>query len=175
MSKHGDYALGFKEEAFLLMKREFNVTWRNKFGLYIRLSQVCRFSSLQYSTAILFLFLCYRGNLTCPLAFGNMQVVILALFLGFLLFRVKHDPDQRNMNLYRTAFFLSVLNMTLFNLGHLPALMDERSIYYKQRGARFYRPISYLVGKIIGSSFFSICEVMTFAFPLSYCVKTCSS
>ena len=94
--------------------------------------------------------------------FENMQVMILALFLGFLLFRVKHDADQRNMNLYRTAFFLSVLNMTLFNLGHLPALMDERSIYYKQRGARFYRPTSYLLGKIAGSSFFSICEVTAF-------------
>ena len=45
MNKHGDYVLGLQAETFLLMKREFNVTWRNKFGLYIRLSQVCVFSS----------------------------------------------------------------------------------------------------------------------------------
>lgn len=119
-----DYVLGVKTEVSRLVKRELKVTWRNKFGLQLRL----------------------------------FQVLLLSFFVGSLLFRVKTDADQRNMNLFRTAFFVSLMNMTLFNLGQLPALMSERSIYYKQKRAHFFRPISFLLGKFIGGLPFSLCE-----------------
>ncbi|KAH7447131.1 hypothetical protein KP509_01G092800 [Ceratopteris richardii] len=87
-----------------------------------------------------------------------MQVLVMSLFLGFLLFRIDNRPDQRYMNLFRSGFFVSVINMTMFNVGQLPALMSERYIYYKQKGAHFYRPISFLLGKIIGGLPFTLCE-----------------
>lgn len=36
-----DYVLGVKTEVSRLVKRELKVTWRNKFGLQLRLFQVC--------------------------------------------------------------------------------------------------------------------------------------
>eukprot|EP00250_Pteridium_aquilinum_P022490 c25391_g3_i1 orf=250-2904(-) len=46
----------------------------------------------------------------------------------------------------------------MFNVGQLPVLMSERSIYYKQKRAHFFRPISFLLGKFFGSLPFSLCE-----------------
>ncbi|MCO5571123.1 hypothetical protein L7F22_024855 [Adiantum nelumboides] len=125
-----DYVLSIKEEIFLLIKREINVTWRGKFGLKLRV----------------------------------FQVLVLSFFVGFLLFRVKPNADQSNMNLFKTAFFVSVMNMTMFNVGQLPGLMSERSIFYKQKGVHFFRPISYLLGKFIGSMPFSLCEATIWTF-----------
>eukprot|EP00250_Pteridium_aquilinum_P022489 c25391_g2_i1 orf=308-5194(-) len=119
-----DYVLGVKAEVSCLIKRELKVTWRNKFGLQLRL----------------------------------LQVLVLSTFVGFLLFRVKNEADLKTMNLFRTAFFVSILNMTMFNVGHLPALMGERNVYYKQKRAHFFRPISFLLGKFVGSLPFSLCE-----------------
>ncbi|KAJ7522816.1 hypothetical protein O6H91_18G028200 [Diphasiastrum complanatum] len=107
-----------------LLKRELQITWRNKLFLYIR----------------------------------SAQVLVLSFFVGFLFFRVKNDADQQDMNLVRGIFFVSLLDMTLFNVGQLPALMEQRATYYKQQSANFFRPGSYLFSKIIGSLPFSLAE-----------------
>lgn len=83
----------------------------------------------------------------------------MSVYTGAVFFRVKDDPDQLVMNLKRGVFFISVLNMTLVNLGQLPGLLEERAIYYKQQGAHFYRPQSFLFAKILGTLPFSVLEV----------------
>jgi len=55
----------------------------------------------------------------------------MSVYSGVVFFRVKNDPNQLVMNLKRGVFFISVLNMTLINLGQLPALLEEWAIYYK--------------------------------------------
>lgn len=83
----------------------------------------------------------------------------MSVYTGVVFFRVKDDPDQLVMNLKRGVFFISVLNMTLVNLGQLPGLLEERATYYKQQGAHFYRPQSFLISKILGSLPVSLIEV----------------
>ncbi|KAH7447123.1 hypothetical protein KP509_01G092400 [Ceratopteris richardii] len=51
------------------------------------------------------------------------------------------------MNLFWAGSFVSVINMTMFNVGQLSALMSEGYIYYKEKGAHFYWPISYLLAR----------------------------
>lgn len=89
----------------------------------------------------------------------------MSVYTGFVFFRVKEDPDQLVMNLKRGVFFISVLNMTLINLGQLPGLLEERAIYYKQQGARFFRPQSFLLAKIFGAMAFSLVEVQVLVDP----------
>lgn len=88
-----------------------------------------------------------------------LQVLIMSVYSGVVFFRVKNDPNQLVMNLKRGVFFISVLNMTLINLGQLPALLEERAIYYKQQGAHFFRPQSFLFAKFFGGLPFSLLEV----------------
>lgn len=83
----------------------------------------------------------------------------MSVYTGVVFFRVEDDPDQLVMNLKRGVFFISVLNMTLINLGQLPGLLEERTIYYKQQGAHFFRPQSFLFAKILGALPFSLLEV----------------
>lgn len=103
-----------------------------------------------------------------------LQVLIMSAYTGVVFFRVKNDPEQIVMNLKRGVFFISVLNMTLINLGQLPTLLEERAIYYKQQGAHFFRPQSFLFAKIIGSLPFSLFEVelqlvyLIFSFMLTW-------
>lgn len=52
----------------------------------------------------------------------------MSVYTGVVFFRVEDDPDQLVMNLKRGVFFISVLNMTLINLGQLPGLLEERTI-----------------------------------------------
>uniref|UniRef100_A0A7I4CW03 ABC transporter domain-containing protein n=1 Tax=Physcomitrium patens TaxID=3218 RepID=A0A7I4CW03_PHYPA len=86
------------------------------------------------------------------------QVLIMSIYTGVVFFRVQDDPNQLVMNLKRSVFFISLLNITLINLGQLPALMEERAIYYKQQGARFFRPQSFLFSKILGALPISMLE-----------------
>lgn len=83
----------------------------------------------------------------------------MSIYTGVVFFRVQDDPNQLVMNLKRSVFFISLLNITLINLGQLPALMEERAIYYKQQGARFFRPQSFLFSKILGALPISMLEV----------------
>lgn len=85
--------------------------------------------------------------------------MITSVFTGVVFFRVREVPNQLDMNLMRGVFFISIMNLTLLNLGQLPGLLDDRTIYYKQQGAHFYRPQSFLIAKILGAVPFSIAEV----------------
>ena len=85
--------------------------------------------------------------------------MIASVYTGVVFFRVREVPNQLDMNLLRGVFFISVLNLTLFNLGQLPGLLDDRTIYYKQQGAHFYRPQSFLVAKFLGTVPFTTAEV----------------
>jgi ABC-type multidrug transport system ATPase subunit/ABC-type multidrug transport system permease subunit len=87
-----------------------------------------------------------------------MQILIMSLYSGIVFFRVHNDPNQLDMNLLKSVFFISLLNLTLFNLGQLPGLLDERPLYYKQQDAHFYRPLSYLFAKIVGGFPFTLLE-----------------
>lgn len=89
----------------------------------------------------------------------------MSVYTGIVFFRIKNDPKQLVMNLKRSVFFVSAMNMTLINLGQLPGLLEERAIYYKQQGAHFYRPASFLFAKFFGSLPYSLFEVRV---PLGY-------
>jgi hypothetical protein len=91
----------------------------------------------------------------------------MSVYTGVVFFRVKNDPNQLIMNLKRGVFFISLLNMTLISLGQLPALFDERAIYYKQQGARFFRPQSFLIAKILVAIPLSLLEVQVASFHLT--------
>ena len=89
----------------------------------------------------------------------------MSTYTGVVFFRVQNDPDQLVMNLKRGVFFISVLNMTLINLGQLPGLLEERAVYYKQQGARFFRPQSFLFAKLLATLPFSFLEVQVLLHP----------
>lgn len=101
----------------------------------------------------------------------------MSLCTGVVYFRINNDLEQIVMNLKRGVFFISVLNMTLINLGQLPVLLEERAIYYKQQGAHFFRPQSFLFAKIFGSLPFSLLEVqvpadfLNFSFMLAWLLQ----
>jgi hypothetical protein len=88
------------------------------------------------------------------------QILVLSFFIGLIFFRVHPNGNQLNFNLLRSVFFTSLLNMTLFNLGQLPRLVEERKLFYKQTGANFYRPSSYVFANLVGSAPFSMAEVI---------------
>ncbi|KAL3689857.1 hypothetical protein R1sor_016166 [Riccia sorocarpa] len=93
-----------------------------------------------------------------------VQVLVLGLLMGFLFFRVKRNANQYNMGYFRGVTFVTLLDMTLFSLSQLPGLFQERPIYYKQQGAHFFRPSTYLLAKICGSFIFSLVEATAWTF-----------
>ncbi|KAG6540811.1 hypothetical protein Mapa_017836 [Marchantia paleacea] len=101
----------------------------------------------------------WRNKLSLIIRF--IQVLILGLFTGFLFFRIERDPDSLDMSQFRGVTFITVLDMTLFSMGQLPLLFQERPVYYKQQGAHFFRPSTYLFAKICGSIPFSLAEATT--------------
>eukprot|EP00850_Spirogloea_muscicola_P004781 SM000021S06414 [mRNA] locus=s21:129930:140406:+ [translate_table: standard] len=86
------------------------------------------------------------------------EIVVLGLFVGTFFFQLKQDANQLDMNLRRGIGFSSVMTTTLINLGHLPFILEDRLIFYKQQGARFYRPASYLLAQIFSQFPFSFTE-----------------
>lgn len=86
------------------------------------------------------------------------QVTFLAFFSGFCLFQASKAPAQNDMNLRRSIEFLGIIVNTLMALGQLPNLFEERAVFYKQQGARFFRPFSYWFGLFVGSLPFSLVE-----------------
>lgn len=90
-----------------------------------------------------------------------VQILVLSFYIGFTFFQVHPDDHQFNFNLLRSTFFVSLLDMTLFNLGQLPGLIEERKIFYKQNGANFYRPSSYVAAKFVGMVPFAMAEATT--------------
>ncbi|BBN17690.1 protein MpABCG27 [Marchantia polymorpha subsp. ruderalis] len=101
----------------------------------------------------------WRNKLSLIIRF--IQVLILALFMGFLFFRIERLPDSLDMSQFRGVTFITILDMTLFSMGQLPLLFQERPVYYKQQGAHFFRPSTYLFAKIFGSIPFSLAEATT--------------
>jgi hypothetical protein len=69
-----------------------------------------------------------------------MQILIMSLYTGIVFFCVHDDPNQLDLNLLKTVFFISLLNLTLFNLRQLPGLLDKCALLLQATGCTFLLP-----------------------------------
>ncbi len=113
-------------------------------------SKQAQASSWRYWICILNVFLFLIDG-----ALSWLQISIMSLYIGIVFFCVHNDPNQLDLNLLKIVFFISLLNLTLFNLRQLPGLLDKCALYYKQQDAHFYCLQSYLFAKLLGVSVYT--------------------
>eukprot|EP00897_Mesotaenium_endlicherianum_P003134 jgi/Mesen1/2849/ME000174S02102 len=89
-------------------------------------------------------------------------VLLLALFLGTLVLRASHDASS-DIQLRRAIFFTTIMTLTVINLGLMPGFFEERTVYYKQVNAKFYRPFSYWFGMFFGGMPYHLLEATVWA------------
>eukprot|EP00897_Mesotaenium_endlicherianum_P003132 jgi/Mesen1/2847/ME000174S02104 len=92
-----------------------------------------------------------------------ITIVLLALFLGTLVWRASHDAHIEDIQLRRAIFFTTLMTLTIITLGQMPSYFQERIVFYKQEQAKFFRPFSYFVSLWAGGLPFSLFEGVMWA------------
>ncbi|GAQ83467.1 pleiotropic drug resistance protein [Klebsormidium nitens] len=101
-----------------------------------------------------------RGKLL--LYFRAFQITFISLFVGTIFWQLNESADFAHMNTRRGVGFLSLMSTFLCNAIQLPGQLADRAVFYKQQGARFYRPGSYLLASVAANFPFSCLEALTY-------------
>ncbi|KAG2502493.1 hypothetical protein JM18_009716, partial [Phytophthora kernoviae] len=111
------------------------------------------------STAILFkreLMITYRNK-----AFVMGRLVMI-LVMGLLFSTIYYDFDPTEVSVACGVIFSTVMFLSMGQSSQLPVYMMNREIFYKQRGANFYRTSSYVLASSISQIPLSLAETIVF-------------
>ncbi|RLN14918.1 hypothetical protein BBJ28_00016098 [Nothophytophthora sp. Chile5] len=70
---------------------------------------------------------------------------VMDLVMGLLYSSVFYQIDSTNAQLVMGIIFASVLNLSLGHSAAIPTVLATREVFYKQRGANFFRTASYVL------------------------------
>ncbi|OWZ19446.1 ABC transporter [Phytophthora megakarya] len=84
---------------------------------------------------------------------------IMALLYGFVFYQF----DPANPQLVMGIIFEAALCLSLAQSAQIPGIMSARGIFYKQRGANFYRTISYVLSSSMSQMPLIILETVVFS------------
>lgn len=78
---------------------------------------------------------------------------------GTIFWQVTNSPSRESYDLRRAITFAAVLIPVLNSLASVSAKFDERQVLYKQRDARFFRVVPYVIADTLVGVPFSVFEV----------------
>ncbi|KAG6618940.1 Pleiotropic drug resistance protein ABC Superfamily [Phytophthora cinnamomi] len=111
------------------------------------------------STMTLFrrqLMITYRNK---PFVFGRLLMIGVMGLLYCSTF-YKFDPTQ--VSVVMGVIFSSIMFLSMGQSSQVPTYLAERDIFYKQRGANFYRTASYVLAQSVGQIPLAIAETLIF-------------
>ncbi|RLN52631.1 hypothetical protein BBP00_00009549, partial [Phytophthora kernoviae] len=98
----------------------------------------------------------YRNK---PFVFGRLLMIGVMGLLYCSTF-YKFDPTQ--VSVVMGVIFSSIMFLSMGQSSQVPTYLAERDIFYKQRGANFYRTASYVLAQSVGQIPLAIAETIIF-------------
>ncbi|KAG7377442.1 hypothetical protein PHYBOEH_000872, partial [Phytophthora boehmeriae] len=111
------------------------------------------------STAVLFqreLMITYRNK---AFIMGRMAMILVQALLFSTIF---YDIDPTEVSVATGVIFSTVMFLSMGQSSQLPVYMMNREIFYKQRGANFYRTSSYVLASSVSQIPLSLAETIVF-------------
>ncbi|KDO30310.1 hypothetical protein SPRG_19849 [Saprolegnia parasitica CBS 223.65] len=87
---------------------------------------------------------------------------IMVLVMGLLYASTFYQVDSSNPVIVLGVIFTSVLFLALGQVPLMPAALEARNIYYKQRGANFFRTSSFILAQSFTQVPFALGETLVF-------------
>ncbi|KAG7395609.1 hypothetical protein PHYBOEH_003446 [Phytophthora boehmeriae] len=88
----------------------------------------------------------------------GFMVIIMGLLYGSTFWRMKDSNSQLILGL----LFSSTMFLSMGQAAQLPTFMEARSVFYKQRGANFFRSLTYVLASSLTQIPFAILETILF-------------
>ncbi|GMF32375.1 unnamed protein product [Phytophthora fragariaefolia] len=102
------------------------------------------------------LMITYRNK---PFIFGRLTMIIV---MGLLYCTTFYQFDPTQMSVVMGVIFSSILFLSMGQSSQIPTYMAERDIFYKQRGANFFRTASYVLATSVSQIPLAIAESVLF-------------
>ncbi|CAI5716007.1 unnamed protein product [Peronospora destructor] len=93
----------------------------------------------------------------------GIMVIVMGLVNGSTFWSV----DPMNVQVVLGVLFQAVLFLSLGQASQIPTYMAARDVFYRQRGANFYRTASYVLSCLVSQNVLVIAETLVFG-PLVY-------
>ncbi|EGZ11463.1 abc transporter [Phytophthora sojae] len=91
--------------------------------------------------------------------FGRLLMIMV---MGLLFSTVYYDFDPTQVSVVTGVLFSAVMFLSMGQSSQLPVFMANRDIFYKQRGANFYRTSPYVLANSISGIPLSLAETVIF-------------
>lgn len=88
--------------------------------------------------------------------------VVMVVIMGLLYGSTFYQFSPANAQVVMGMIFSAVLFLSLGQASQIPTIMEARDIFYKQRGANFYRTFAYVLGCSVSSIPMAILETVIF-------------
>ncbi|ETO66551.1 hypothetical protein F444_16341 [Phytophthora nicotianae P1976] len=98
----------------------------------------------------------YRNK---PFIFGR---VLMIAVMGLLFCTVFYDFDPTEVSVVLGVVFSSVMFLSMGQSSQIPTYMAEREVFYKQRGANFFRTASYVLATSASQVPLALVETLIF-------------
>ncbi|KAE9218058.1 ABC transporter G family member 29 [Phytophthora fragariae] len=102
------------------------------------------------------LMITYRNK---PFVCGRLAMIII---MGLLYCTTFYQFDPTQMSVVMGVVFSSILFLSMGQSSQIPTYMAERDIFYKQRGANFFRTASYVLATSVSQIPLAIAEALIF-------------
>ncbi|RHY86960.1 hypothetical protein DYB37_011229 [Aphanomyces astaci] len=86
----------------------------------------------------------------------------MVVVMGLLYATTFYQVDPQLAQVMYGVIFQALLFLALGQVALLPAILDAREIFYKQRGAHFFRTLSFVLAQTITQVPFSVAEAVIF-------------
>ncbi|ETI41677.1 hypothetical protein F443_13111, partial [Phytophthora nicotianae P1569] len=98
----------------------------------------------------------YRNK---PFIFGRLLMIFI---MGLLFCTVFYDFDPTQVSVVMGVIFATVMFLSMGQSSQIPTYMAERDVFYKQRGANFFRTGSYVLATSASQIPLAIVETLIF-------------
>lgn len=78
-----------------------------------------------------------------------MRFILVAIFYGSIFLQLKKGTDTKNYYNRISIFFFSLMFLMMVHQSSIPAMLDDRLLFYRERGARAYGALPYWLSSLI--------------------------
>ncbi|KAE8904875.1 hypothetical protein PF010_g27741 [Phytophthora fragariae] len=98
----------------------------------------------------------YRNK---PFIFGRLLMIFI---MGLLFCTVFYSFDPTQVSVVMGVIFAAVMFLSMGQSSQIPTYMAEREVFYKQRGANFFRTASYVLATSVSQIPLAVVETIIF-------------
>uniref|UniRef100_H3HA47 ABC-2 type transporter transmembrane domain-containing protein n=1 Tax=Phytophthora ramorum TaxID=164328 RepID=H3HA47_PHYRM len=98
----------------------------------------------------------YRNK---PFIFGRLMMIFI---MGLLFCTVFYDFDPTQVSVVMGVIFSTVMFLSMGQSSQIPTYIAERDVFYKQRGANFFRTGSYVLATSVSQIPLAVVETLIF-------------